>query len=259
MKSHEILSIKETATNDEIENAYAAKKNVLDKSKAILDPCGYIKKQAELKQAKEDCLAWNRKSKLEQLGGRLTETLSKGSSDVRLYTPCIGPVTLIDGFCGYCCDISGSETEHSLCEQACNGSQACPICLDVGLWGVVASMIYLKWKDNHEATMRVERRNRADRARQENVHLDAQLGTCKQEEQSYREKIKGEQAIIDKVNAFSSLFAAFGANPATELVEEQSRRITSENKSIEEVKRREEIIQSRISENERLIREADSN
>lgn len=213
---------------------------------------------AELDGAKEECLSWKGKSKWEKIEGRLKGVVKKGSSDVRLYTPCIGPVTMLDGFCGYCCDISGTETEHSLCEQACNGSQACPICLDVSIWGFAGLMIYLKWKEKHEVAMRIERRERADRARQENVHLDAQLGTCKQEEQSHREKINREQVIIDKVNAFSVLFVALGANSATELVEQQNRKIASVNKAIEEIERREDGIRSRIRGNERIINEANN-
>lgn len=258
MKSHEILDIKEAAIPEEIESAYAAKKAALDRSQDILSPEGYVKKLAELDQAKKDCLAWKNKSKLERLGGRLKEASMNKPSDVRLYTPCIGPVTLIDGFCGYCCDITGTEPEHSLCEQACNGSQACPICLDVGVWGFVGLMIFLKWKEKHEAALRVERRERANRAQQENVHLDAQLGTCKQEEAQHREKIQGEQAIIDRISAFSALFTSLGANPATPLIEEQNKRISAVNQKIDKVKSREEGLRSRIRENDRLIAEANS-
>lgn len=69
MKSHDILGIKESATHDEIEYAYAVKRQVLDKSQGILPYAGYIRKLAELEQAKEDCVAWQHKPNLEQLGG----------------------------------------------------------------------------------------------------------------------------------------------------------------------------------------------
>ena len=258
MKSHDILEVKETATKSEIDQAFTVKKQVLDGSKALLSTEGYVKKLVELEKARDDCLNWFGKSRVAKISSRLGETITNGSNDVRLYTPCIGPVTMIDGFCGYCCDITGSETDHSICVQACNGSQACPICLDIGVWGFAALMIYLKWKEKHEINMRIQRRERADRAMHDNVHLDAQLGTCKQEEKDCRDKIAKEQEIVNKVNAFSSLFVSLGANPATELIAEQNRRIDAQNKKIADIKQREDGIRGRIRDNDRLIAEANN-
>lgn len=106
--------------------------------------------------------------------------------------------------------------------------------------------------------MRIQRRERADRAMHDNVHLDAQLGTCKREEKDCRDKIAKEQEIVNKVNAFSSLFVSLGANPATELIAEQNRRIDAQNKKIADIKQREDGIRGRIRDNDRLLAEANN-
>lgn len=248
MKSHDILEVKETATKSEIDQAFTVKKQVLDGSKALLSTKGYVKKLVELEKARDDCLNWASKSKVAKISSRLGETSTSRSNDVRLYTPCCGPLTCLDS-CGASCMDS-----PSCYDTGCSGILYIDLCV-MGIAGIYG---LFKWGQKHEANMRIQRRERADRARQDNVHLDAQLGTCKQEEKDCRDKIAEEQEIVNKVNAFSSLFVSLGANPATELVAEQNRRIDVQNKKIADIKQREDSIRGRIRDNDRLIAEANN-
>lgn len=245
MKCHTVLGIKESASTDEISKAYADKRQQLCESQEILTAEAYTNKLQELDQAKIDCYNWTTQSCSSRIGNRTLEANRK-STDVRLYTPCCGPLTCLDS-CGAAC--MGSSSCY---DTGCTGI----LYIDLCVMGIAGIFGLIKLKEKHDANMRVERRESANRARQENVHLNAQLGTCKQEEQSHRERIQGDQAVATKVDAFSSLFEAMGANPASDLVELQNRKIASVNEAIEKVKQREDGILNRIRENERIISEA---
>lgn len=245
MKCHTVLGITESASRDEISKAYADKRQQLCESREILSSEAYAIKLQELDQAKKGCHDWITQTNPSRIRNRTLEA-SNHSTDVRLYTPCCGPLTCLDN-CGAAC--MGSSSCY---DTGCTGI----VYIDLCVMGIAGIFGLIKWKEKHDANMRVERRERADRARQENVHLDAQLGTCKQEEQSHRERIKGDQAVAAKVNAFSSLFETMGANSASELIELQNRKIASVNEAIERVKQREDGIRNRIRENECIINEA---
>lgn len=244
MKCHEILNISESATYEDITDSYLGKMQALEKSRALLQACAYDTKAAEYLDAKEACLMWLKETANNRISQRAKERAGQ-ASDVRLYdcAPCCGPLTLLDN-CGSAC--MGSSTCYS---TGCEGI----LYVDLCIMGIAGFFALKAWKNKRDVEALEEQRERAERAKKENDNYRAQISICQQDERKLQSRVQSERAELDKLQAFSDLFSALGAEPATPVIESQHNRVVSTTKAIETAKQKESNLKDKIRDNERII------
>lgn len=250
MRSHDILGIHENASLEEIERAYSRKLSVLKDRKNQLTVLAFAKKAGELDTALEECTVWQSKSAKEKLKGRLSEANPLRKSDVRLMSTCIGPCTFVDVCCGMACD--GSTTQPSCCEEM-GATQAIPLLCDGGMWAMLVCAGIAKCREWDAETKQADRMRRAQYARNENVHLTAELGTCLQQQTTLSLKVQEEMKTAGTVRAFANVFATMGADVDSVIVTRQENAVAEAQRLLNESKVKETQIRNKISQNDRDI------
>lgn len=257
MHCHEILGIQENASCEEVEQAYSSKHSKIESSKDVLGAIPFSFKVRELEAAREDCIAWTKKTALSRFKERVAKAPTRQSSDIRLNEFCCGPCTFTDICCGamnnVCgCDCLCPEVEVSCCHTVC-GSQAIPIIADLGIYAYWAWSLYSKWKEKQEAEAREYRIRQAERARTENVHLEEQLGRCRSEQKNIQDKLREEETLNNSVVAHIALFAAIGTTDLQPIYDNQQRRVQAKRDELENARKRERELQEKIRSNQRTI------
>ena len=118
----------------------------------------------------------------------------------------------------------------------------------------IAGFFALKaWKNKRDVEALEEQRERAERAKKENDNYRTQISICQQDERKLQSRVQSERVELDKLQAFSDLFSALGAEPATPVIESQHNRVVATTKAIETAKQKESNLKDKIRDNERII------
>ncbi len=252
MKCHDVLDVRENDDLTAIENAYAAKNELLKQQVALLPPEAYHKKQSELENAKVECISWLELPGLEKMKQRVAVEAKSWASPNRMNGITIGCCTVCDDVCGSTCNNCGWGTDDSCCEYHC-GSQAVPIFCDIVgyiIIGIYAIIGLFKFG------MLVSRTNQAERyniAVSEQAELQRKLAESadKVREVTFAQSVK-EKRRRD-LNLFTDFFEGMGTESADELRTIENERVLAHSAEIQAAQREHDKLQSRMEKNNKII------
>ncbi len=257
MHCHEVLGVRENATQEDIECAFSEKCTRIANCKDVLGIVPYERKIQELNTAKKECLEWRDKSFQSRTLSRCLEFSSQVTSNNRVNECCIGPVSFIDWLCGYmCCGNVGSH-DYGFCAACCCDDSSLnytpTIWCDIALYaaGIIFSLRGLKEK--RDTVAREYRIRQAEMARTENVHLEEQLGHCLSEQKNIQDRLREEEKLNDAIAAHIALFSAIGTADPQPIYDNQQRRIRTQRDVLEKARKCERELRDKIKSNQRTI------
>lgn len=132
MKCHDVLGIRERASDEEIQSAYHKKAEMLLGLEGI-SPDLREKKLQQLAQAREESLSWREKPFSDKMSMRLSESVANLCAPGRMYA-CIGPCSCVDEEC--CGEGMNSNMESGCCATCCGFN--CGMWADILMYGIIA-------------------------------------------------------------------------------------------------------------------------
>lgn len=229
MKYHDILGIAENAAVCDIDKAYGEKVAALDKCKEILSQQQYQQKSGELLEAREQCLAWEKKEFAYKTAEKVRGYSEDFFSGRRLRSICIGPCTCADAVGGICtCNSKRANLGFLVGCCGCEDAGFAIVC-DIIIYAALGISAYVSHGKKQRELEEKQAREYHTRIRQE---AEAELSRKQQELAETRGRIeevgRQRQQAEEDLRLFNR-FAAFLCSIGSACAFDEMRKVLRDN------------------------------
>lgn len=261
MRCHDILGIREKASDTEIQTAYYKKKSSLGEIVGIGSPA-YDKKLSEIRKAKEDCLSWHHKSFISRTSERFREMSTSAFSSNQLNELCLGPCTCCDICCGAGCNSRNDSFCVDCCGISVSGLSPAVFC-DIGIDIAIVSGIYIAIskdrKEKREHELEEEKKRMEEQRAALVITLQSRLAQGEEQLKETESKcadLRKEKSSLQKYSQFfmalstsTNMKSTINLLPITKMIQEDESQILELENRITQIRRENRDISLQIKEN----------